>query len=149
MQNGNKTPKEIFTGHLFLDVHVRSSVNSRLPEDEIAEFLTTVEPPLNGPPPNNGHFFWRTLHKLTLFQTSLRRPISSVSRWPLRRGSTVKLNRSKARIRKTYCSTDAIHFYRSICKKPNLCLYPETVTKNRPKFRRNSTGSQGSKLVKK
>ena len=37
--------------------YVRSSVNSRLPEDEITEFLTTVEAPLNGPPLNNGHFF--------------------------------------------------------------------------------------------
>ena len=117
-----KPQKRLLLAIVF-ESYVRSSVNSRLPEDEIAEFLTTFEPPLNGPPLNNGHFFWRTLHTLTFFSNlSTTVTFFCPPRWPLRRGSTVKINGSKKIIRKTYCSIDAIYFYRSICKKKN-CVY--------------------------
>ena len=41
---------------------------------------------------------------------------------------------------------DAMWFYRSICRMTNMCLYPKTVQKNRPEFRRKSTAREESLL---
>ena len=41
---------------------------------------------------------------------------------------------------------DAMWFYRGICRMTNMCLYPKTVPKNRPEFRRKSTAREESLL---
>ena len=151
MQNGNKTPKDITISHLFFcGSYVRSSVNSRLPEDEIAECCDYSRTSTKRANSEQRPLFLSDTPYIALFSNlSTTVTFFCPPRWPLPRGSTVKINESKKKIRKTYCSMGAMYFYRSICKKKKMCLYPETVTKNRPKFRRKSTGSQGSKLVMK
>ena len=106
-----------------------------------------MSPPGRPAPPSYLRI-WMTAPPPQLLYEGLDPPLLLSPRGWLWRGSTVKLNGSikSKNTQNIYCSMDAIYFYRSICKKTNLCLYPETVTKNRPKFRRKSTGSQGSKL---